>query len=125
MQIFDLTRIIYKQLNVDELTDLISGKIYRETNGVFDDKENIIIISTALENNINTNVSKAIININVEVPNIAKAPNIAKFETLLTKIKELLKNQNNEGYYFTFVSEQLIKEDNYYYLNIKIKNLIP
>ena len=124
--VLKISELLYSVINDVSLTGIISGIIYRESEPINNELENVIILTTGLNSSYFRGVQNGLANINIEIKsNSNGTPKISRFETISNVIRTLLKNNNihSKGLYFNIFSENLFqeqKQNNTYYYNFKI-----
>lgn len=119
------TLFFYKILNVTELTNIISGGIYRGEKPKNSELEDVVINSLPLASGKTKEVQNGIININCYSKNINGVANIQRLELISNKVIELLDNfsQGETPLNFEIIETHTLKElqqNSMSFVNIKI-----
>lgn len=118
----DILSSLYELVNVNAVTNLLSGAIY--INGIpgSDQKDNIDLNSL---NNPNEYLQTGFLNLNIyAMETKAGRPDLEKFKTITDIIIPLLKDTHNNGVYFQIDDDKGIFKDNdrdqMYFYNIRL-----
>ena len=120
---FDILSVLYQILNVSEVNDNLSGKIYVDDIPDTDQKENISIKTL---NNPNRYLQNGFINLNIHVKEISSGrANLAKFKQIINAVIPLVKDVIHQGYSFQIDDDKGVfkdqDKDSMYFYNLKLK----
>lgn len=124
---YDAENIIFKTLSASNTLN-ISGDVYKHR-PLNSHQEDIIVGSLPISND---DIQKAVLNINVHVPNLIvnisgaqdnTQPNLARLNELTRLVWQLLDNQFFNGYWFYVQQQNLFADEqtNEHYSNIRLE----
>ncbi|AOR28726.1 hypothetical protein FORMB_16870 [Formosa sp. Hel1_33_131] len=120
---FDILSALYQILNVSEVNDNLSGKIYIGDIPDTDQKEDISIKTLS---NPNRYLQNGFINLNIHVKEISSGrANLAKFKQIINAVIPLVKDVKHLGYSFQIDDDKGVfkdqDRDSIYFYNLKLK----
>jgi hypothetical protein len=122
----DLVDITYARLYSSPVKPLISGLICKYKRPLNSDKEDIVINTLPLSNDV---IQKGIINVNIHVPNINlksqlgydnSLPNIERIRTLSKAVIEIFDEVWEDDYCLELQNETVMSEADNHFANIRI-----
>lgn len=110
-----ISKFFYELLNVSDLTDLLSGGIFRNQRPKNSENSDIIILTRFIKGTNVENINNGFLQLVLIIPKIAGQPNLILQETIEKKIIEILKNSMNKqmSSSFYFELENTTEYDNY------------
>lgn len=123
-----ITNYIYKILQGHNIENIISGKIYKTSYDLNNEKENIVIRTNSINGRKYTGVQSGLTNINIIVPaNSNGSPKNTRITEILELVRTALNDNNHpeNGYYFDILREGLfddMKQNKSYYYNFTLIN---
>lgn len=125
---FDIETIIYQALNVPDITNAISGKVYKNSRPLSSDKVDVVVGSLPVNNE---QLQKTVVNVNVHVPNLKiningitdnTQPDVATLKTVTDLVISTLDDKAYMDYYFDVQQQVLFKDEttDEHYSNIRI-----
>ena len=120
----EITKYFYKILNVSELTDIITGGIYRFNKPENSEKEDIVINTIFLKSGHYKDIQNGICNINCYCVNINGLRNISRLETIANKVIELLESYQQTNFSYEILETNSLKDlqqNSMSYINIRIQ----
>jgi hypothetical protein len=116
---------LYMVLNVTDVTDVISGGVYKSKRPINSNAEDVVIGCLPT---VNLQIQPAVANVNIHVPNLNIAgdntqPNFARLRELTTLVISKLTDQYKGSYWFDVQSQGTYPEDeiNQHYSNIRVQ----
>jgi hypothetical protein len=124
----ELVNIIWQVLTVSPVKEEITGGIFKHIRPLNSEKEDVVINSLP---NLNTDLSQAVVNVNVFVPNKTQnlngaqdnsQPDAARLEELAGMATDALKDQWGDDYNFDVQQSVLIRDEEggSWYYNIRL-----
>jgi hypothetical protein len=124
----ELVNIIWQVLTVSPVKEEITGGIFKHIRPLNSEKEDVVINSLP---NLNTDLSQAVVNVNVFVPNKTQnlngaqdtsQPDAARLEELAGMATDALEDQWGDDYNFDVQQSVLIRDEEggSWYYNIRL-----
>ena len=125
---FDIETILYKALNVPTITNVISGKVYKNSRPLNSDKVDVVVGSLPINAE---QIQRTVANVNVHVPNLKLSiagvqdgtqPDTATLKAVTSLVIGALTDKVFEDYYFDVQQQVLFKDEttDEHYSNIRI-----
>jgi len=128
--ILEVSKLIYKILNVSSLTSIITGSIYRISKPIDSQLEDIVINSIGnLSSKEVTGVNNGLLNINIYVSKVNGFPNISRLDIIKDKVIQLIEEsssyQSANSFFIKILSTNLFTEQeqntvNFYNIKLQI-----
>ena len=125
---FDIETILYKALNVPAITNVITGKVYKNSRPLNSDKVDVVVGSLPVNAD---QIQRTVANVNVHVPNLKLSisgvqdgtqPDTVTLKTVTSLVIEALTDKAFADYYFDVQQQVLFKDEttDEHYSNIRI-----
>lgn len=121
----EVTKFVYKIINISDLTDIISGGVFRINKPKDSEKEDVVINILPLDRGYHK-MQNGTINVNCYARNLNGVPNIVRLDLISNKVIEILNNydQKANNFYFEIVETHILDElqqNSLSFVNIKLK----
>jgi len=128
---FDIETIIYQELNVSAITNVISGKVYKNSRPLNSNKVDVVVGSLPINAE---QLQRTVVNVNVHAPNLKLSingiqdntqPDVATLKTITALVISALTDKAFTDYYFDVQQQVLFKDEtsDEHYSNIRINFL--
>ena len=125
---FDIETILFKALNVPAITNVISGKVYKNSRPLNSGKVDVVVGSLPINAE---QIQRTVANVNVHVPNLKLSisgvqdgtqPDTVTLKTVTSLVIEALTDKAFADYYFDVQQQVLFKDEttDEHYSNIRI-----
>jgi len=112
-------------LNVPDVTNVISGSIYKQKRPIDSSAEDVVIGCLPT---VNSQIQRAVANVNIHVSNLGisgdnSQPNFARLRELTTLVISKLSDQYKDSFWFDVEQQNIFTENyiNQHYLNIRVQ----
>ena len=119
----EVSKYLYRILNQNSLTGLISGKIYREQKPTNSELQDIVINTIFLKSGHYSDIQNGKANINIYTKSLNGLHDLENLTSITNVVLDLLENntQSNNAFYYQIIDTNLIKDlqqNSMYYNNI-------